>query len=223
MSQQQGVTLSEQVGEKFTDAELLDAQARAWKALDEIAALLRPGHTEKDAAAFLKERLKANGAQKTWHPPQIRFGSNTTKTFGEKSEPGVALAENDLFFLDIGPVFGGHEGDVGRTYTIGTDPEHKRIADDAKRVFEATRAKWSESGLTGRELYDFAKSTAGSFGWELGFGGASGHRVSDFPHAVHYRGKLKTQDHIPGKNRWILEIHLFDREKRFGAFYEDLL
>ena len=214
---------TENVGERFSETELLQAQARAWKALDETAARIKPGHSEKDAAGFLKIALKENGCEKIWHPPQIRFGSNTTKPFGEKSAPGVVLAEDDLFFLDIGPVFFGHEGDVGRTYTIGKNPIFTKIANDAREVFEATQNEWRATGLSGQALYNFAVRDAESRGWKLGFGGASGHRVSDFPHAVHYRGKLRTQKHRPVANRWILEIHLHDPAGRFGAFFEDLL
>jgi methionyl aminopeptidase len=170
----------------------------------------------------LKTALARNGVEKIWHPPQIRFGPNTVKPFGEKAELAT-LKENDLFFLDIGPVFHGHEGDVGRTYTVGTNPDFQRIAADSEIVFNLTQAKWAEERLSGQLLYDYAKRTAADRGWVLGFGGASGHRVSDFPHAVHYRGKLKTQAYKPSANRWILEIHLHDPEGRFGAFFEDLL
>ncbi len=213
----------EQVGNSFSENDLQDAQRRAWKALDETAAKIKPGHSEKDAGDFLKESLKANDCEKIWHPPQIRFGINTLKSFGEKSDASVVLTSEDLFFLDIGPVFGGHEGDVGRTFVVGANLDHLRIAADAKKVFEATRNEWLTKKLSGRSLYDFAQNFATTLGWEIGYGGASGHRVSDFPHAVHYRGKLKTQEHCPASNRWILEIHLLDPKRRFGAFFEDLL
>jgi Xaa-Pro aminopeptidase len=212
----------EAVGSNFLESSLREAQDKAWKALSETAARIRPGHTEKDALAILKEILSAFGVEKIWHPPQIRFGKNTTLAFGEKGELAT-LNENDLFFLDIGPVFSGHEGDVGRTYTVGTDEDHARIARDAEEVFHLTRKKCASENLTGQLLYDYATELASARGWKLGFGGASGHRVSDFPHAVHYRGKLRTQSFKPKANRWILEIHLHDPAGRFGAFYEDLL
>ena len=94
---------------------------------------------------------------------------------------------------------------------------------DAKEIFKLTQKKWAEDGLSGRALYDYAKQLAEARGWVLGFGGASGHRIADFPHAVHDRGHLRTQDYQPSANRWILEIHLHDPQERFGAFYADLL
>lgn len=213
----------ESVGSAFKEDSLQIAQEKAWRALANTAARIQPGHTEKEALAFLKESLKTEGVEKIWHPPQIRFGENTVKPFGERGAPGVTLKENDLFFLDIGPVFEGHEGDVGTTYTIGNDAQMLKIAADAKAVFEEVRHEWKASGKSGHALYEFASRCAREKGWILSFDGASGHRVSDFPHAIHYRGKLKTFDGTPTANRWILEVHLLDPAGRFGAFHEDLL
>ena len=213
---------TENVGPNFLEESLAAAQARAWASLNETAKALRPGQTEKDALQILKAVLAKNQVEKIWHPPQIRFGQNTVRPFGERAEL-VTLKDDDLFFLDIGPVFQGHESDVGRTYTVGSNPDHARIAADSKAIFELTRKKWAEDHLSGQLLYDYAKRLASDRGWHLGFGGASGHRISDFPHSVHYRGELRTQEYAPAAKRWILEIHLHDRAGRFGAFHEDLL
>lgn len=213
----------ENVGENYREDSLRTAQARAWKALEATAAQLKPGDTEKDALAILKSVLKTEGVEKIWHPPQIRFGPNTIQPFGKPGVSDVRLRENDLFFLDIGPVFEGHEGDVGTTFTIGDDPRFKKIASDAKAVFNDVRDEWARTGKNGEALYAFAAQRAEEKGWKLSLNGASGHRVSDFPHAIHYRGKLKTFAATPTANRWILEIHLVDPDGQFGAFHEDLL
>ena len=44
----------------------------------------------------------------------------------EKSEPGVVLGDNDIFFVDIGPIYGDTEGDAGDTFVVGDDPDHLR-------------------------------------------------------------------------------------------------
>jgi Xaa-Pro aminopeptidase len=216
-------SVKEAVGPKFRIDSLRVAQDRAWKSLKETADRLKPGDSEKDAARILKEVLKENGVEKIWHPPQIRFGENTTLPFGKTGKKDIVLQKDDLFFLDIGPVFEGHEGDVGDTFVLGNNPSHQKIASDAKLVFEETKQEWQRSGKSGEELYDFAQASAQAKGWVLSLSGASGHRVSDFPHAIHYRGKLKTLDATPSSDRWILEIHILDPAKRFGAFFEDLL
>lgn len=211
----------ENVGSDFSENQLRAAQVRAWEVIDEVAAQIRPGMTEKEALAILKEAY--SDSEKIWHPPQIRFGQNTTKAFGQPGEPNVVLQENDLYFLDIGPVYHGYESDVGRTIVVGNDPEMKRLADDAKVVFDLVRDHWKETGKSGLALYEFAQQKASDRGWKLSLEGASGHRISDFPHAVHFRGKLRTFDKTPTANRWILEIHLFHPTKQLGAFFEDIL
>ena len=63
---------------------------------------------------------------------------------------------------------------------------------------------------------------AQSMGWELNFD-LPGHRVSDFPHAAIHTGSLAEFEDSPSAMRWILEIHLRDPQRRFGAFFEDML
>lgn len=211
------------VGENFNEDKLLAYQAEAWKVLDAVSKRVEPGMTEKDGKALLDLELKASGSLKYWHPPQIRFGSNTLLAFGKPADPNIKLLENDIFFYDIGPLFDGYESDAGKTYTIGSDAEMKAIAEDSEKLFKRVQKEWKATGLTGRTLYDFAKAEADRMGWELSFGGASGHRIADFPHALHYRGSLKAFDKVPSSNRWILEIHLKHKTRKFGAFFEDIM
>ena len=213
----------EKVGEGFEEALLLTAQRKAWQALNEVAETLRPGMSEKDAGLLLREKLKNLGYEKQWHPAQIRFGVNTGKAYAEPGEKGVVLKEDDIFFLDIGPVFDGYEADVGAPFVIGNDPEHRRIVDDCKAIFEIVKAEWKRTGRSGQDLYDFATNEAEKRGWTLSLKGAAGHRVSEFPHSVHHRGKLNSFDGEPSPNRWILEIHLRHKTKPIGAFFEDIL
>jgi methionyl aminopeptidase len=215
--------IAEQVGENFIEESLLSAQKKAWAAIQEVAAAIKPGDTEAEALVLLKESVKRLEYQKMWHPPQIRFGVNTTKPYGKPSEPNVVLQENDLFFLDIGPLFHGYEGDAGKTFVVGHDSEMARLASDAEKVFHQVKDHWLFTGKSGGELYDFAETAAMALGWKLSLNGASGHRVSEFPHALHHKGKLKQFAKKPTANRWILEIHLISENLARGAFFEDIL
>jgi Xaa-Pro aminopeptidase len=221
--QEKDLAPEENVGVDFREDQLLVAQAKAWRAIEAVAAEVRPGWKEVDALALLKERLKDIGYTKMWHPPQIRFGVNTTLPFAKPSDPDVRLGDEDVFFLDIGPLFGGYEGDAGKTFSVGANAELKRLATDAERIYHLVKQRWFETKAPGPALYAYAEKLAHEHGWELNAQGASGHRVSEFPHAVHHRGKLKGFAKTPSPNRWILEIHLIAPALGRGAFFEDIL
>ena len=213
----------EKVGESFNEDDFLQAQKRGWEALYHVAQMIKPGMVEADAKKLLKEVMVEYNSEKIWHPPQVRFGVNTTLPFGKPQISDHVLQEDDLFFLDIGPVFNGYESDIGETFQLGSNPITKKLIEDSKNIFSEVKKHWSTAGVNGEELYQFATGLAGERGWKLALEGASGHRISEFPHAAHFRGKLKGFDLTPTRSRWILEIHLIDPGRKVGAFFEDVL
>lgn len=213
----------ENTGAGFDPVKLLAARERTFEAVRKIASGIRAGMAEEEAYEFSKETIARLGAEKNWHRPWIRFGKNTLKPYGELSEPGVRLGADDIFFIDIGPVWDGYEGDGGDTFVTGNDPEMARCALDVKNIFNIVKEKWAAGRVTGRELYEFAQETAASRNWVLGLREAAGHRLSDFPHAVHYRGVMGDVDFHPSPCAWMLETQIRHPDRPFGAFFEDLL
>ena len=162
------------------------------------------------------------GAEKKWHPHKFRIGKNTTKAFRELSDLKVKLQENDIFFIDIGPVFEGYEGDFGKTFTLGTNLNYQKISHDIKTIFDQTNEYWNNEKPTGSELYIYLEKLANKFGYILNTA-MNGHRLSDFPHAVYHRGKLQDFEQKPVPNLWVLEVLIKDSSEEFGAFYEDII
>lgn len=216
-----GPHAGEGVGKGFDAERLLAARLRSIEATRRIAAELRPGMREADADRIAARVFEELGFERIWHPTHIRFGRNTLKLYKEPSEPDVVLGENDLFFIDIGPVWEGHEGDYGDTFIVGDEPARQAIAIAARRLFETVALRWRE-GCTGRELYAFAESAALAEGYVLNLG-SPGHRLGDFPHSVHRAGKLAVADFPPSPGLWVLEIQIRHPSLPIGAFYEDLL
>jgi Xaa-Pro aminopeptidase len=214
--------LIERVGETFSLNRLLVARSMTRKAIRRIARCIEPGMIEEDAVATTKRLLKDWGMLRGWHAVHIRFGPNTLKRFGEPSEPGVRLRPNDIFFIDIGPVFQGYEGDGGDTFVVGDDPEMHEARRAARHVFAVTRKAWLCEELSGQKLYEVAQNAARKRGWELNLD-MSGHRISDFPHAVHFDGGLAEVSFAPAPGSWVLEIQVARPGTPFSAFYEDLL
>lgn len=208
-------------GESFELTKLIRARDRAREMTFELAASLRPGMTEDDAHGLYKELSRKFGVEKQWHPPKLRFGKNTLKNFREPSAPHV-LQEEDIFFIDIGPVFENHEADYGETFTLGNEFEHKLIANASRKLFDLVSAFWKTERPSGQRLYGFAEAEARRLGYHLNLG-SDGHRIGDFPHQIHFKGSLEECQDSVVPNAWILEIHLWNPQRTFGAFFEDLL
>jgi Xaa-Pro aminopeptidase len=187
----------------------------------ELSSLIQAGMTEDDAHKLYKELCTKHGVEKNWHPPKIRFGPNTLKTFKEVSGPYI-LKDEDIYFIDIGPVVDQHEADYGETFTLGSKFDHKHIAESSRKLFIEVTHHWKETGLRGKELYDFAQRKAKALGYHLNMG-SDGHRLGDFPHHVFFKGAIIECDESLLPNAWILEIQLDSPNQKFGAFFEDIL
>jgi Xaa-Pro aminopeptidase len=212
----------EATGERFSVQPFLEMRQRTRRAVLDIAARVKVGMVEEDAREMARELLSERDMRKGWHHIIVRFGPNTTKDFMEPSDKGVVLNSDDIFFVDIGPVYGDQEGDGGDTFVFGSDADHHRAKADVKVIWNDVRDKWFRDRLTGRELYDYAERKAADKGWRLNRD-LSGHRLSEFPHSVHYDGAMAAVDFRPSPLLWVLEIAIIHPERKFGAFYEDLL
>jgi methionyl aminopeptidase len=212
----------EATGNRFSIDELLYVRARTRRAVHMIADKVKVGMAEEEAKDVARSILTSLGMRRGWHHIIVRCGSNTTKDFMARSKPGVILKENDIFFIDIGPVFQNSEGDAGDTFVLGDDPDHHRAKRDVRTIWDDVRGVWFDQRITGQQLYHYAESMAADMGWKLNLD-LSGHRLSDFPHSAHYDGSLADVGFRPNPNLWVLEIAIAHANGGFGAFYEDLL
>jgi len=208
-------------GDNFKLKKLIHARNVAREMTYELSSHFRPGMTEEDAHRLYKELCTRFPVEKQWHPPKLRFGPNTICNFKDVSIPHV-LGEEDIFFIDIGPVIDGHEADYGETFAVGNIFAQKHIALSAEKVFREVSEHFKNNRTTGEKLYEFAKSRAEHYGYILNMG-SDGHRIGDFPHHIHFKGALPETEEVVVPNAWILEIHLYNPDKKFGAFFEDIL
>ena len=152
------------VGKDFSIDSMQHARAMTWKVVDEVAKRIRPGMRESEANVICKAVLQELGMERIWHPILIRFGENTLRTFKQRSEEDPRLEDDDIFFVDLGVVWKGHEGDAGATFVVGADAEMKACADAAKTVFDEVEHHWRTTGAGGKALYDFAAERASRLG-----------------------------------------------------------
>ncbi|WP_256735258.1 M24 family metallopeptidase [Variovorax sp. dw_954] len=212
----------EKVGPWFSLAGMHHARAQSLIAVDRIAAAIRPGMTTLQACEAASDVLGHMGMQRTWHRTIVCFGPDTLKKFGEPADPAQVLGTDDIFFVDIGPVWDGHEGDAGDTFVVGSGPDMQACARAARTLWHEVAARWRRDRLSGQALYAYATKQVESMGWRLNHE-IKGHRLGDFPHAIHKAGRLGDFESCPSIGLWVLEIQIAHPVRPFGAFYEDLL
>ena len=225
------------IAEDARAAGLLHAQAQAVALFDEVQrrALVAPGVTELQASKAIRSlAAEMLGVRRHWHKRIVRAGINTLEPYSQ-NPPDRLIGEDDLAFVDLGPVFAEWEADFGRTYVFGDDPVKHRLVTDLPLVFAAGRAYFeADSAITGEQLYAQLCRLATHRGWEFG-NYHCGHLVGEFPHVTVDESRthnllmagsfkpMRRPDLRGGRPHWILEVHLVDRERGFGGFYEQLL
>jgi Xaa-Pro dipeptidase len=216
---------------------LLDAQRKAQTLFAEIEAksLIRPGTAESEInESIYALAARMYGISRYWHKRIVRAGRNTLAPYDD-NPPDLTVREDDIVFLDLGPVFEAWEADFGRTYVVGNDPLKLKLCRDIEDAFLKGKQHFHEQpDITGAELYGFAEHLAEQAGWEYG-GPIAGHLIGVFPHEkiagdkvslyVHPKnhGRMCMPDAAGRKRHWILEIHFVDRAREIGGFYEELL
>ena len=216
---------------------LLIAEKKASNLFLEIEkrGLIIPGKYERDLNSEIFDlAYELYGIKKYWHKRIVRSGVNTLKPYNSNPK-NLIIEDDDILFIDFGPIFDKWEADFGRTYVIGNDKYKCKLKkdiesgwNDCKNFFE------SQSKISGAELYNYAVKSAKKYGWEFG-GEIAGHLIGHFPHErldnEDKRNYVHPQNHVdmfdPDKagNRrdWILEIHYVDKSKKIGGFFEQLL
>jgi Xaa-Pro aminopeptidase len=216
---------------------LLDAQDKAERLFDEIErrAMIRAGVGEQELSDEIHDLAgQMFGVTRHWHRRIVRAGENTLLSFREHP-PDRVIAEDDIVFLDFGPIFEEWEADFGRTFVLSNDPDKYAIRDALPGVWRAGRDYFERHpDATGAELFDYVVGVARAegFGWGSHI---AGHLVGEFSHKK-IAGTGTEWYIMPGSNEplrrtdptgrrchWILEIHLIDPLRRFGGFYEQLL
>jgi Xaa-Pro dipeptidase len=215
---------------------LLAAQHRAEALFAEVVqnGLIKPGKLESELTDDIHALAQARfGVRRHWHKRVVRAGPNTLLTYYDDPQDR-RIAEDDIVYLDFGPVFNAWEADFGRTYALGSDPVKHRLIEDLASAFHRGKMLYQDMpSLTAGQLYDFVVAAASQYGWEFG-APTAGHLIGHFPHehspdperfSIRHGNSvsLREPDDQGALRHWILEIHFIDRQRQIGGFYEELL
>jgi Xaa-Pro aminopeptidase len=220
-----------------TWAKLLSAQIKAEALFAEVVSsgLVASGKLESQLTAEIHALAQARfGVRRHWHKRIARSGPNTLLTYHDP-DSDRRITDDDIVYLDLGPVFESWEADFGRTYVLGSDPaKHRLVANLAEAFARGKRLYEQTHDLTAGQLYDFVAGLAQQYGWEFGARSA-GHLIGHFPHEArpqdpdHLRIRhgnaisLREPDERGRPRHWILEIHFIDSAGQIGGFFEELL
>ncbi len=198
--------------------------------------LIVPGKSESVLAGEIASLAKEiSGMESFWHKKIVRAGANTLHPYNG-NPPDRVIQDDDIVFLDLGPVFNGWEADLGRTYVIGNDPLKLKLKKDVEDAWhEANRWYSKQNDLTGAAFFHYVTELTKTYGWEFG-GDIAGHIVGRFPHEqpddpadlgldIHpdNHSSIFLRDKQGNKRHWILEIQFVDRVNNIGGFFEQLL
>jgi Xaa-Pro aminopeptidase len=223
--------------EAVRSSRLLDAQAKAAELFEAVEArrVIAPGVRESEASTAIRT-LAADmfGVSRYWHKRIVRAAANTLHPYDE-NPPDLTIGEDDIVFADFGPIFVEWEADFGRTFVLGADPAKHRLRDTLPVLFESGREFFeTRPEVTGEQLFEHVMELTTQAGYEYG-GAMAGHLLGEFPHeklagdeimsyiAAGNDQPMRRLDDNGRRCHWILEIHLVDRERRIGGFYEELL
>jgi Xaa-Pro dipeptidase len=216
---------------------LIEAQDKASALFDAVVAcgMIQAGKLESEITADIHALARSRfGLRRHRHRRIVRSGPNTMLTYHDEP-PDRRITEDDIVYLDFGPVFEEWEADFGRTYTLGSDPFKHRLIEDLAVAFQQGKDLFDRTpNLTAGEMYDYVSGLAESAGWEFG-APTAGHLIGHFPHERapgdpkhfsirHGNGvQLREPDANGHMRHWILEIHFIDRVRQIGGFFEQLL
>jgi Xaa-Pro dipeptidase len=149
---------------------LLGAQRKAEDLFAKVVdtGLIRPGVLESELSREIHELAKRDfGLRRHWHKRVVRAGPNTVLTY-HAEPPDRRLAQDDVVYLDFGPLFDEWEADYGRTYVLGNDPLKHKLVADIETAFKRGKQRFmDDTELTAGGLYDYVSGLAKEAAWDI--------------------------------------------------------
>lgn len=223
---------------KANSAALKSAQETSLLLFEAIESngLIAAGKTEAELVAQITElALNQFGIKNHWHKKIVRAGINTLAIYRE-DPPDRMIQQDDILFIDLGPIVDGYEADLGRTYVLGNDAKKLKLKSDVEKAWYEMQAFYKSCHqLKASDLFQLAIDKAKEYGWSFS-GDIAGHIVGAHPHEQPLDPKSLELDIHPdnhddifltdangNKRHWILELQFVDREKGIGGYFEQLL
>lgn len=104
----------------------VESQRLAQRCALEVAQMLQPGWSEKEAARAMETWLRDHGVQSFFHKPFVWWGDRSrfagVRTYWDYQATSRRLREGEIFILDVAPMVDGYISDIGFSGVIGENP-----------------------------------------------------------------------------------------------------
>ena len=219
--------------EKLINAQNISIQF--FKAIEENNLIVAGKSEEQLNAEVCELALKKFGIEKHWHKKIVRSGKNTLAIYPD-NPPNRLIENDDILFIDLGPIVDNYEADIGRTYVLGNDAQKLKLKRDVEKAwYEIKEWVQPQTTLKASELFQYVVDKTREYGWEFG-GEIAGHIVGKYPHEqpadptsleldIHpeNHNDIFLPDAEGNQRHWILELQFVDKENEIGGYFEQLL
>lgn len=184
----------------FSEAELdrfKKYQRASYAVLEDVAASLREGETEKEVARRLRKRFHEQGVHHYFHVPVALFGARTAYPgdFGQlEALPTDQKLERGMpIILDAAPIYRGYTVDTSLATSFGDSPRQRELIAALKplrdRILARVRERASFRAIA-REVDDEIRKLGYENCHKKHIGFVLGHRVTQVPDTWLHRQRI---------------------------------
>lgn len=151
------------------------AQRISELALEETLQVIKPGMTEREAAAELVYRMLRHGSEGNSFDPIVVTGTKTSLPHGVPG--GKVIRESDFLTMDFGCLKNGYCSDMTRTVAVG------QATDEMKNIYaivlkaQLAGIAAARAGIPGKEIDGAARKVIVDAGFGQYFGHGFGHSL----------------------------------------------
>lgn len=171
---------------------MIRAQRIAERAFTEILGFLKPGVTEREAAAKLTYDMLRFGGEKNSFDPIVVSGPNGSLPHGVPGDR--AIQSGDFVTMDFGCKWGGYCSDMTRTVAIGQPTQEMAAVYDLVLKAQMAGISASRAGVRGKDIDAAARAVIEAGGYGAHFGHGYGHSLGL---EIHEAPNANTRDETP--------------------------
>ena len=154
-------------------ARMIQAQRISEKALEAVLPMLRPGMTEREAAAELIYHMLRNGSEGNSFDPIVVTGKNSSLPHGVPGD--TVLRPGDFVTMDFGCIYEGYCSDMTRTVAIGYATDEMKNVYHTVLKAQLAGISAARAGVTGKCIDAAARQVITDAGYGPYFGHGFGH------------------------------------------------